>query len=190
MIKTKVVNIVASASTGLEFDLVELREMLDGAYKKGTFPGLIYRMKNPKVAMLLFTSGKLVCTGAKSPDEVKKAIYKLLGRLKVIFKEKHPDKMENYPEKIDIDIQNIVATGELQTALNINKVVCALPFEKVEYEPEQFPGMVYRVEEPPAVLLLFATGKVVCTGVKHMDDIQKAMNVIVKELELTGFINN
>lgn len=191
MIKPIVVNIVASASTGLKFDLVEIREMLDGAnYDKNRFPGLIYRMKRPKVAILLFTSGKLVCTGAKSPEQTREAIHILLDRLKVIFKERHPDKIKDFPETVDINIQNIVATGDLHTVLNLNKIVCSLPFEKVEYEPEQFPGMVYRVEEPPAVLLLFGSGKVVCTGAKHIEDIQKAINVIVKELESAGFIHN
>jgi len=189
MAKTKVVNIVASASIGVTLDLQEISERFaEAEYDKNRFPGLIYRMKKPKVAILLFTSGKLVCTGAKSIEQTKEAINIILDRIRTLFKEKHPDELGNIPKEVDVEIQNIVATGDLNTVLNLNKAAVYLSFEKVEYEPEQFPGLVYRLDEPKVVALLFGSGKVVCTGAKNTKDINVAVDIIIDELKGIGLI--
>jgi len=189
MAETKVVNIVASASIGVTLDIQEISERFaEAEYDKNRFPGLIYRMKKPKVAILLFTSGKLVCTGAKSIDQTKEAINIILDRIRTLFKEKHPDELDNIPQEVDVEIQNIVATGDLNTVLNLNKAAVYLSFEKVEYEPEQFPGLVYRLDEPKVVALLFGSGKVVCTGAKNTKDINIAVDIIIDELKGIGLI--
>ena len=72
------------------------------------------------------------------------------------------------PHEFDIKIQNIVASANLQSTLNLEAV--ALELENTEYEPEQFPGLVYRLSDPKVVLLLFGSGKVVCTGAKTKTD--------------------
>ena len=189
MAETKVVNIVASASIGVKLDLQEISERFaEAEYDKNRFPGLIYRMKKPKVAILLFTSGKLVCTGAKSIDQTKEAISIILDRIRSLFTEKHPKELDDIPEEVDVEIQNIVATGDLNTVLNLNKAAVYLSFEKVEYEPEQFPGLVYRLDEPKVVALLFGSGKVVCTGAKNTKDINIAVDIIIEELKGIGLI--
>ena len=189
MVETKVVNIVASASFGVSLDLPEISERFDEAdYNKQRFPGLIFRMKNPKMAILLFTSGKLVCTGGKTISQTKEAVNILLDHIRTLFSEKHPEELHNVPENVDVKIQNVVATGDLNTILNLNKVAVFLSFEKVEYEPEQFPGLVYRLEEPKMVALLFSSGKVVCTGAKNTRDIDKAMGIIIDELKGVGLL--
>ena len=189
MAETKVVNIVASASIGVTLDLQEISERFaEAEYDKNRFPGLIYRMKKPKVAILLFTSGKLVCTGAKSIDQTKEAINIILDRIRSLFTEKHPKELDDIPEEVDVEIQNIVATGDLNTVLNLNKAAVYLSFEKVEYEPEQFPGLVYRLDKPKVVALLFGSGKVVCTGAKNTKDINIAVDIIIEELKGIGLI--
>ena len=189
MAETKVVNIVATASIGVTLPLQEISERFDEAdYDKKRFPGLIYRMKNPKVAILLFTSGKLVCTGGKTIAQTKEAVNIILDRIRTLYCEKHPDEVENIPKEVDVHVENIVATDNLKTVLNLNKVATYLSFEKVEYEPEQFPGLVYRVDEPKMVALLFGSGKVVCTGVKNVEDIDTAMDIIINELKGVGLI--
>jgi len=189
MAETKVVNIVASASIGVTLDLHEISERFaEAEYDKNRFPGLIYRMKKPKVAILLFTSGKLVCTGAKSIEQTKEAINIILERIKALFAEKHPDELGDIPKDVPVEIQNIVATGDLNTILNLNKAAVYLSFEKVEYEPEQFPGLVYRLDEPKVVALLFGSGKVVCTGAKNTKDINIAVDIIIDELKGIGLI--
>jgi transcription initiation factor TFIID TATA-box-binding protein len=123
---------------------------------------LVYKLKEPKTAALIFGSGKLVCTGAKSIEDSKKAIHIAVDKMRTL----DPD----IPHEFEIKIQNIVASANLGKTLNLESV--ALDLENTEYEPEQFPGLVYRLGEPKVVLLLFGSGKVVCTGAKSFEDAQ------------------
>ncbi len=157
----KIENIVASASIGKDIVLTEISEALEGVeFNREQFPGLVFKLKDPKTAALIFSSGKLVCTGAKSIDDSKLAIKKTVDKMRTI----DPD----IPHEFDIIIQNIVASGNLESTLNLEAV--ALELEDTEYEPEQFPGLVYRLSDPKVVLLLFGSGKVVCTGAKTRAD--------------------
>src|SRR2546428_677945 len=119
-------------------------------------PGLIYRIKEPKTAILLFRSGKVVCTGAKSLENVKTAIDLVAKQIEAagISIKKNPE----------IEVQNIVATSDLGAPLDLNAVAITLGPGAVEYEPEQFPGLVYRIDEPKVVLLMFGSGKVAPGG--------------------------
>ena len=154
---------------------------LEGAdYNPEQFPGLIYRMKDPKAATLLFSSGKVVCTGAKSREQVKAAISKVIKHI-----EKAGIRIDGEPK---IEVQNIVATFDLGQQVNLNAVAISLGLEKVEYEPEQFPGLVYRLEEPKVVVLLFGSGKLIITGGKQPDDAKKAVQKILSDLKNLGLI--
>jgi len=177
----KIENVVASASAGGELDLTTLAMRLENAeYDPERFPGLIYRVKEPKTALLLFSSGKMVCTGAKSVDEAKEVVRRVVRRIKELGMD-----VSDEPE---IEIQNIVATSELGVPLNLNNIAITLGLERVEYEPEQFPGLVYRVEKPKVVALLFGSGKIVCTGARNEQEIKEALDQIVKELTDSGFL--
>lgn len=157
----KIENIVASAAIGKEIDLTVVAEALEGvSFNREQFPGLVFKLKEPKTAALIFSSGKLVCTGAKSIEDSKKATNITVD----LMRTKDPD----IPKEFDIKVQNIVASANLNATLNLEAV--ALELENTEYEPEQFPGLVYRLEDPKVVLLLFGSGKVVCTGAKSFDD--------------------
>ena len=152
---------------------------MDGSeYDPEQFPGLIYRLKEPKTATLLFRSGKVVCTGAKSLDQVKLAIEKVIKHI-----EKAGIHIKNEPK---ITVQNIVATSDLGQKINLNAIAISLGLEKVEYEPEQFPGLVYRPDVPKVVLLLFGSGKVVCTGARKPQDVEDAVDKITIELRAAG----
>ncbi len=154
---------------------------MDGSeYEPDQFPGLIYRIKEPKAALLLFHSGKVVCTGAKSVAQVRVAIEKVV---KLIAKTGIP--MIKNPE---ITVQNIVASADLGQKIDLNAIAMAVGLERVEYEPEQFPGLVYRMFEPKVVLLLFGSGKVVCTGGKTPQDIEAAVKKITEELQAAGMM--
>ena len=174
-------NIVASASTGVPFDLTGISSSIEEAeYNPDKFPGLIYKLKKPKTALLLFTSGKLVCTGGKNVDMVHEAVNTVLERISKLG--------VDIPADPEIHIQNIVATADLQVNLNINTVAISLGLEKVEYEPEQFPGMVYRVGDPKVVALIFSSGKVVLTGARNLGDLELAYDKIKIELTNGGFL--
>jgi transcription initiation factor TFIID TATA-box-binding protein len=181
MAKIKIENVVASTSLGEELDLQSIALALEGAeYEPEQFPGLIYRLKEPKTATLLFRSGKVVCTGAKSLDDVKVAISKVAKQV------------ENAGIKITIEpvieVQNIVASSDLEQEINLNAIAISLGLEKVEYEPEQFPGLVYRIDVPKVVVLLFGSGKLVCTGARKPQDVEAAVKKITEELRAAGLL--
>ncbi len=166
---------------GIELDLGTLALSLNGAeYEPEQFPGLIYRLKNPKSATLLFRSGKLVCTGSRSLANVKQAIETVVSDVK-----KAGIPIAALPEII---VQNIVASSDLGQDINLNAIAISLGLERVEYEPEQFPGLVYRLEEPKVVVLLFGSGKLVCTGARTPKDVEAAVRKITEELQSIGML--
>ncbi|MGA8091721.1 MAG: hypothetical protein WB984_04425, partial [Thermoplasmata archaeon] len=154
---------------------------LEGAeYVPDQFPGVIYRLKAPKTAILLFHSGKLVCTGAKSMREVETSIATVAQQIK-----KLGQRITLHPK---IEVQNIVASSDLESEINLNAVAVTLGLDRIEYEPEQFPGLVCRIDEPKVVVLLFGTGKLVCTGGRKPSDIEVAVEKIAKELQDAGLL--
>ncbi|AKB83848.1 TATA-box binding protein [Methanosarcina barkeri 3] len=175
-------NVVASTTLAEEFDLQKIEAGLERAeYNKAKFPGLVYRIESPKAAFLIFTSGKVVCTGAKTVKNANMAIINLANTLRSIGCEKiNPE-----PE---VHIQNIVATADLETNLNLNTIVIAFGMENVEYEPEVFPGLVYRLGDPKIVVLIFSSGKLVITGGKSPEDCEKGLQVIKKEFDNLGLL--
>jgi transcription initiation factor TFIID TATA-box-binding protein len=173
--KIKIENVVATTSIGKELDLQSIAGALKGAqYDTERFPGLVYRIKEPKTAMLLFRSGKVVCTGAKTLDQVRTAIDLLVKQIEAL----------GLPvtKKPEIIVQNIVASADLGSVINLSTIAISLSLEKVEYEPEQFPGLVYRLDSPKVVVLLFGSGKMVCTGARKTEDVELAVEQITKEL--------
>ena len=176
-----VVNVVASASIGKELMLQDIAFQLEGAeYDQDRFPGLIYKLAEPKTAVLIFRSGKVVCTGARSIPDAHVAINKVVDELRVLDM---PVKDEP-----DIVIQNIVATTNLESTLNLIQIAMSLGFENVEYEPEAFPGLVYRMDDPKVVLLLFGSGKMVCVGAREVNNIKDAVRNIKEELSTAGLM--
>jgi len=177
----KIENVVASTSLGRELDLQAIVLALDGAeYDPEQFPGLIYRLKEPKTATLLFRSGKAVCTGGKSLEQVAIAIGKVVKRI-----ESAGISVTTTPQ---IEVQNIVASSDLGAKINLNSIALSVGLEKVEYEPEQFPGLVYRLDSPKVVVLLFGSGKLVCTGARKPEDVQIAVDKISQELRAAGLL--
>jgi transcription initiation factor TFIID TATA-box-binding protein len=174
-------NVVASTGIGQELDLEALAEDLPGAdFNPDNFPGLVYRTQNPKAAALIFRSGKIVCTGAKSIDDVHEALGIIFQKLRDLH-----IPVEDDPE---ITVQNIVSSADLGHNLNLNALAIGLGLEDVEYEPEQFPGLVYRMDEPKVVILLFGSGKIVITGGKRTSDAETAVVEIVDRIEGLGLL--
>ena len=181
MTRIRIENVVASTSLGDGLDLQSIALSLPAAeYEPEQFPGLIYRLKEPKTAILLFRSGKVVCTGGKSMQQVADSIATIskfirAGGQRILARPK-------------IQIQNIVATSDLGSEINLNTVAIALGLERVEYEPEQFPGLVFRLDEPRVVLLLFGSVKLVCTRARRPSDVHLAVTKITKELQDAGLL--
>ena len=169
----KVQNIVATASLGKEVSLTKLaRTNPNTEYNPSTFPGLVLRIKKPKSAVLVFSSGNLVCTGTKSIAQVREVIQQVIKQLRKIG--------VNVSIKPKVNVQNIVASGSIDLSLNLN--LLSLELENTEYEQEQFPGLVYKLDEPTATFLLFSNGKLVCTGTKNKEQLDESMKQLNKNV--------
>jgi transcription initiation factor TFIID TATA-box-binding protein len=170
----KVQNIVATTSLGKPVSLTQLAKTQSNTeYNPEQFPGLVLRVKEPKSAVLVFSSGNLVCTGTKSVAQVKEVIDAVIRQIAKIG--------VRITDKPKITVQNIVASGSIKLNLNLNHL--ALVLENTEYEPEQFPGLVYKLVEPTATFLLFSNGKLVCTGTKNKNQLEDAMVQLNKNIK-------
>ncbi|MFZ7138351.1 MAG: TATA-box-binding protein [archaeon] len=177
----RIQNVVVSVSLDQKFDLnaiVQGNPLVEYCPEK--FPGLVFRLKKPKTAVLIFRTGKMICTGAKSGKAAKRAVKKTISELKasgIII-----------PGKPEIKIVNIVATANLLGHIELED--CAYILRKTMYEPEQFPGLIYRMDEPKVVILLFASGKLVCTGATKEEDVYAAVDSLHKTLQENDLITN
>jgi len=167
-------NVVASATLNQRVDLNAVVKGYPGVeYRPEQFPGLVFRLKRPKTATLIFNSGKMVCTGAKSEKEARRAVMRVIKELKksgiIII------------SKPELKIQNIVASASLGGMIDLEKSAYVLG--RTMYEPEQFPGLIYRMDDPKVVILLFASGKLVCTGAKREEDVYVAVDKLHGRLE-------
>jgi len=182
MIEIKIQNIVASTTFAEKLDLDVIAQSLEDAeYEPEQFPGLVYRLSDPKTATLLFRSGKANCTGAKNVEDVRKTADIIADKLKKLG-------IEVY-KKPEIIVQNIVATADLGGELNLTETAQGLGLDNVEYEPEQFPGLVYRIKEPRVAMLLFSSGKIVCAGARSTEGVSKAVEKLSEELTSLGLLH-
>jgi transcription initiation factor TFIID TATA-box-binding protein len=173
-------NVVASINLFTTIDLVTAYQTLIDdddlfvSYNPETFPGLILKIKKPKISSLVFSSGKLVLTGAKSTQMVHEGVQQMIKILRSVG-----TKITEEPEII---VQNIVASGHFNHR-TINLELAALWLEHSMYEPEQFPGLIYRLAEPKTVLLLFQSGNLVCTGAKTEEQVRQAVENTYRTLD-------
>jgi len=172
----KIENIVASGAIADTIDLVELSSKVPNCeLNKKRFPGAVYRITDPKIAALIFSSGKVVLTGMRNREALAKG-------LAVITKSLNDAGIETLKEP-KVAITNMVCSYDLGKYINLNKIVVTLNVENIEYEPEQFPGLVYRIKDPKIVVLIFSSGKIILTGGRNMEDIRKGLGVLEQKLE-------
>ncbi|MCA9477628.1 MAG: TATA-box-binding protein [Nanoarchaeota archaeon] len=169
-----IVNIVVSTSLGHDIPLEKMAATLSNTeYNPEQFPGLVIRIKEPKTSALIFSSGNVVCTGARSLAEVEQSLEKIKETLTKIN--------ITITIKPEINIQNMVASGSIGMDLNLNTL--AMKLDNTEYEPEQFPGLVFKLNEAKATFLLFSNGKIVCTGTKSEAEVYKAVHMLIDVLK-------
>lgn len=171
----KIENIVASGAIADSIDLETISKNIEGCeLNTKRFPGAVYRMETPKIASLIFSSGKVVLTGIRDTESLDKGLLLIIDKLKKAG-------ISCYDEP-RVAVTNIVCSYDIGNKINLNKIVMTLNLENIEYEPEQFPGLVYRISDPKIVALLFSSGKIILTGGKNMDDIKKGLNFIEQKL--------
>jgi len=166
-------NVVASATLNQKIDLNSVVKAFPSVeYRPQQFPGLVFRLKKPKTATLIFGTGKMVCTGAKSERQAKRAVRKVVRELKnngIVIR-----------RKPTIKVVNMVASASFGVRIELEKAVYRLG--RTMFEPEQFPGLIYRMEEPQVVILVFASGKIVCTGAKKEEEVYESVTKLRDQL--------
>jgi len=175
----RVENIVASVVLDCRIDLERVASVLPNVeYDPEQFPGLVIRLQNPKAAVLVFNTGKMVVTGLKREEHAKIVVNKVIEKLR-----KAGIQIEGEPK---IQIQNIVSSGSIGAEIDLE--MAAMTLEDALYEPEQFPGLIYRMKDPNVVFLLFSSGKIVCTGAKREEDVKSAVEKLAKQLVELGLV--
>ncbi len=174
---TKIVNVVASATLKQEVDLKAVARAFPRVeYRQKQFPGLVFRLKKLRTTTLIFGSGKMVCTGAKSEREATRALKSIVRKLR-----KAGVIILSRPE---IEIHNIVASASLGGGVDLVRLYMSEGGKGgIMYEPEQFPGVIYRMENPHVVVIIFASGKLICAGAKKEKDVLRAVNKLHQKLE-------
>jgi len=171
----KIENIVASGAIADSIDLEVISNNIENCeLNTKRFPGAVYRMENPKIASLIFSSGKVVLTGIRNNESLEVGLKLIIGKMKEAG-------IACYDEP-RVAVTNIVCSYDIGNKINLNKVVMTLSLENIEYEPEQFPGLVYRIADPKIVALLFSSGKIILTGGKNMEDIKRGLAFLEQKL--------
>jgi len=173
----KIQNIVAFTALGKPVPIKTILKKVENTeWNPETFPGLIYKINSPRASALIFTQGKIVCTGTKSIEDAKIAMHKIVDRIREVG--------IDVPKKFKINVVNMVVSTKIEAKLNLEEIAFAL--ESSEYEPEQFPGLVYRITEPRVAFLLFSSGRIICTGAHDIESVYRALHKFREDLEAIG----
>ena len=174
-------NIVATTNIAKELDIERLADSIqDSKYDPEDFSGLSIHFNDPRAVVFIFPNGKITCTGVKNIDDIEDLIIKTINKI-----ENSGISVMDEPE---VEIENIVVSSDFKKELNLLNISKNPLLEKVEYRPEQFPGLVYRIDDPSMILLIFSSGKIVCTGAKKLEDASNAINTIEDKLKSMGIL--
>ena len=177
-ISLRVENVVASIRLAPYIELETLTSQFSDVEEKTNFPGLVIKLQKPKSTILLFRSGKVVITGTKSVKSLPKIVSKVRSRLRELDIELDPE-----PK---IRVENVVSSGSFGMPINLDLI--SLTLDRTIYEPEVFPGLIYKVDEPKVCFLLFSSGNVICTGAKNNKDIVTAVRDLAVILKGSGVL--
>ena len=179
MVEMKIQNVVTSVELKMELPLGKIAESFEHAeYEPEQFPGLVFRSEGSKVTCLIFRSGKIICVGGKTLAEARDGIKKVLQNLRKVG--------IKIPKNYEIKIENVVATANLKRELNLEDIAFAM--EESEYEPEQFPGLIVRLQKPKVAFLVFSSGSLVCAGAKTEEEAKKGIETLLRKLKKVGAI--
>jgi len=160
----QIVNVVGSGKIGVELDVQALAKDIDAAVVKLSGESysnrVVYLRDRENGAMAtVFRSGSYHITGAASVEETEAVKEWMMERLHALGIDVEPT----------FDVNNVVVVGDLERDINLNQLVVWLGLGKAEYEPEQFPGVIYRPPDVSCVFLIFGSGRVVVTGAKSSE---------------------
>lgn len=175
-----IANAVGSGDLGVELDVATVESDLDLRYTEydpSNYHGLYVRLVEDGPLITLYRSGKYIITGCSSFEEMHETNDAFLAKLSEL------DIVETTTQT-GFAVQNVVCTEQLETSVDLNTLSIALGLESVEYEPEQFPGLIYRPTDYSAVLLVFANGKVVITGALDTETAEDAFQFLQDQVSI------
>ncbi|CAD6188242.1 unnamed protein product [Caenorhabditis auriculariae] len=162
-------NIVSTVNLGVPLDLKNIAlHARNAEYNPKRFAAVIMRIREPRTTALIFSSGKMVCTGAKSEEASRNAARKYARIVQ---------KLGFNAKFTEFTVQNMVGSCDVRFPIQLEGL-CLTHAQFSTYEPELFPGLIYRMVKPRVVLLIFVSGKVVITGAKTKKDIDDAFSQI------------
>jgi transcription initiation factor TFIID TATA-box-binding protein len=168
-----IVNVVSTSTISGPLDLPCLTKNISAlTYRPSQFPGAILRIKDPRATILIFGSGKIVCTGTSSVSQAVKATDEVLHMLR---------RVGCVVDEVQTNIENIVASVNLGRKIDL--VECARVLPRSMYEPEQFPAVFHQMRDPPATILLYNTGRLICTGLDSIEKTAEATVCLFRALE-------
>ena len=173
---------VGSGDLGLEVDIPQLAADIEGAtteYDPSNYHGLYVRFADDGPLITVYRTGKYIITGCSTHanlEATRKEFFQALSDLGIV----------EDTEDSSFALQNVVCIADLGGDMNLSTLAIALGLEETEYEPEQFPGLVYRPKSHPSVLLMFANGKVVITGSPDIESAADAFNHLCSRINTEG----
>jgi transcription initiation factor TFIID TATA-box-binding protein len=179
-VSLRIENVVASINLRCELPLDKILEKYKDIEKKNNFPGLVAKIYRPKATILIFASGKLVVTGVRLPNQIPTVVDIIIAKIR-----KAEIEIENKPI---VKIENIVVRGDFHQSINLD--ITSLILESAIYEPEVFPGLIYKVAEPKICFLIFSSGRIICTGSNNEDIIKKSVKKLAITLKNNGVLGD
>ncbi|MFW9886879.1 MAG: hypothetical protein ACFFER_01780 [Candidatus Thorarchaeota archaeon] len=172
--KTEIVNLVATATIGESVNLQELARLPYITFNPSRYFCAYFKDESMESKVSLFPSGKMIAVGAKSEKSAKRDlrhVIHVLSKLEIVKK-----------SKPTVTVQNIVVTIELHTSIHLEEMQESIP--GIVYEPEQFPGAIFRPLESDVTVLIFASGRMVVAGIKSEGAVDNEVQTVLKELNL------
>jgi len=177
-----IANAVGSGDLNTELALDALEADLTTPYVEydpSNYHGLYLRPEENGPLITVYRSGKYIVSGCSSFEELHRTNDSFVDEFNELG-------IAEDGQNTGFSVQNVVCTGNLETGVQLNTLSISLGLESIEYEPEQFPGLIYRPADFDAVLLIFANGKVVITGSKDLATAESAfLHLQSKIQELT-----
>jgi transcription initiation factor TFIID TATA-box-binding protein len=173
-----IANTVGSGDLSVELDISEVEADLNLPYTEydpSNYHGLYVRLVEDGPLITVYRSGKYIISGCSTFEdlfETNEGFLAELSELEIIS----PDTETGFTA------QNVVCTAQLDSSVDLCTLSIALGLESVEYEPEQFPGLIYRPTDHQVVLLIFTNGKVVVTGAADVDTAEQAFNHLQEQV--------
>jgi len=179
-VSLRIENVVASINLGCELPLEKILDKYKDIEKKKNFPGLVAKIFSPKATVLIFASGKLVCTGVRLPRNIPVVVKKIISKI-----EKANIEIKNEPI---VKIENIVVRGDFHQSINLD--ITSLLLTSAIYEPEVFPGLIYKITDPKICFLIFSSGKIIVTGSNDEEIIKKSVKKLAITLKKNGVLGD